>query len=268
MRSMLFAFSFFAAAAIPVVSFGQMNNTGGRSGSSMGSTSGSSGFGSSMGSSGFGSGSSFGSAGFGTFGSGSSSATGNGFGAMGNGGGMGMGQQGMGMGGNQQGGNFLGVNANQFLGSSAGGQNQQGGRNGMNGMNGMGMNGMNGGNRAGGNRGGLNTMNSMMNGMNSGANNRQQPMVRPRQKVAFDYPAPKVEEIHTNMNTQLQRIAIKNPGLSNVMLTSEGPGQMVLRGVVKSEADAKLAANLVRLEPGVRSVRSELTFPPENAPAE
>ena len=193
---------------------------------------------------------------------------GSGFGGMGSGGmggmgssgmgGMGMGQGGMGMGGQQQG--FLGANnnPNQFLGR--GNAQQQGGM-GQNGM--MNQFGNNGGNR-GGNRGNLNTMNSMFgnSGMNSGMNNRQQQVIRPRQRVAFDYPAPKVEAMHVNLKSQLERVSLRHPGMSNVMLSVEPSGEMVLRGAVKSEADAKRAVNLVRLEPGVRTVRNELTFPP------
>eukprot|EP00475_Leptophrys_vorax_P014071 TRINITY_DN20453_c0_g1_i3.p1 TRINITY_DN20453_c0_g1~~TRINITY_DN20453_c0_g1_i3.p1 ORF type:complete len:138 (+),score=4.77 TRINITY_DN20453_c0_g1_i3:124-537(+) len=130
----------------------------------------------------------------------------------------------------------------------------------------MGQNGMMNqfGNNRGGTRGNnLNTMNSMFgsNGMNSGMNRPQQ-VIRPRQKVAFDYPAPKVDTLHVNLKSQLDRVALRNPGMTNVMVSVEPSGELVLRGAVKSEADAKLAANLVRLEPGVRSVRNELTFPP------
>jgi hypothetical protein len=166
----------------------------------------------------------------------------------------GLGQGGLG---NQQQGGFLGVNnnPNQFLGR--GNANQQGamGQNGM--MNQF-------GNNRGATRGNnLNTMNSMFgaNGMNSGMNRPQQ-VIRPRQKVAFDYPAPKVDTLHVNLKSQLERVALRNPGISNVMISIEPGGELVLRGAVKTEAEAKLAANLVRLEPGVRSVRNELTFPP------
>jgi len=260
MRSLILSCSLIAAIGIPLSASAQMNNGGGggRTGST-GSTGmgGSSGFGSSgfgnAGSSGFGnSGSSFGSSGFGQGGMGS--------GGMGSTGMGGMGQNGMGMGGQQQGGNFLGANnnPNQFLGR--GNTGQQGG---------MGQNGMMnqfGNNNRGGNRGNnLNTMNSMlggMNGMNSGMNNRSQQVIRPRQRVAFDYPVPKTDTMHVNLKSQLERVAVRNPGMSNVLLSVDPSGELVLRGAVKSEADAKLAVNLVRLEPGVRSVRNELTFPP------
>jgi hypothetical protein len=258
MRSLLLTCSLVAALGFPVSAFAQLNSGGG--GGRTGST-GSSGMGGSsgFGSSGFGTAGSsggFGSSGFGSAGSGMGSG-GMGSGGMGSGGMGGMGQGGMG--GQQQGGNFLGVNNNQTQFLGRGNTGQQGGM----GQNGMNQFGNNGGNR-GGNRGNnLNTMNSMLgnSGMNSGMN-RQQPAVRPRQKVAFDYPVPKTDTLHVNLKSQLDRISLRHPGMSNVLLSTEPSGELVLRGAVKSEADAKRAVNLVRLEPGVRSVRNELTFPP------
>lgn len=262
MRSLFLTCSLVAAFGMPASAIAQLNNGGGRgsSGSSGmgGSSFGSSGFGGAGSSGGFGS-SGFGSAGSGMGGSGFGGMGSGGTGGMGSGGMGGMGQGGMGgMGGQQQG--FLGANnnPNQFLGR--GNAQQQGGM-GQNGM--MNQFGNNGGNR-GGNRGNnLNTMNSMLgnSGMNSGMN-RQQPVIRPRQKVAFDYPAPKTDTLHVTLKSQLDRISLRHPGMTNVLVSSESNGELVLRGAVKSEADAKRAVNLVRLEPGVRSVRNELTFPP------
>ncbi len=261
MRSLFLTCSLVAALGLPASAYAQMNSGGSRGSTGSSGMSGSSGFGSSgfgtAGSSGgFGS-SGFGSAGSGMGGMGSGGMGSGGMGGMGSGGMGGMGQGGMG--GQQQGGNFLGVNNNQtqFLGRGSTGQ--QGGM----GQNGMNQFGNNGGNR-GGNRGNnLNTMNSMLgnSGMNSGMN-RQQPAVRPRQKVAFDYPAPKTDTLHVNLKSQLDRISLRHPGMTNVLVSSESNGELVLRGAVKSEADAKRAVNLVRLEPGVRTVRNELTFPP------
>jgi hypothetical protein len=260
MRSLFLTCSLVAAIGLPASAFAQMNSGGSRgsTGSSgmSGSSFGSSGFGGAGSSGGFGS-SGFGSAGSGMGSMGSGGMGSGGMGGMGSGGMGGMGAGQGGMGGQQQG--FLGVNSNQnqFLGR--GNTQQQGGM----GQNGMNQFGNNGGNR-GGNRGNnLNTMNSMLgnSGMNSGMN-RQQPAVRPRQKVAFDYPAPKTDTLHVTLKSQLDRISLRHPGMTNVLVSSESNGELVLRGAVKSEADAKRAVNLVRLEPGVRSVRNELTFPP------
>jgi hypothetical protein len=166
----------------------------------------------------------------------------------------------------QQGGGFLGRNTNQqqFLGGNNQGQNQ-----GMN-QGRMGANGMAnllGNTNRGGNRGGMNLMNSQM-GNFGGSNTNQAPVIRPRQRVAFDYPAPKSEALQTSLQGQITKVSIKNPRLSNVMVTTNAGGEVVIRGAVKSEADAKLAENLVRLEPGVRSVRNELTFIPTEPKAD
>lgn len=238
---------------------GGRGTTGAGGGGGLGSTSafgGSSGMGSGGGTGGFGS-SGFGQAGMSSGGMGSG---GMGSGGMG-GGGLGGGQQGMGMGGQQGGGSFIGGNnPSQFLGGNAQG-GQQNGRGG----NAMGMNGMGGqfgnANRGGGNRNNLNLMNSMFgnNGGNSMSNNAAP--IRPRQRVAFEYQVPTSELLNVNLQTQLKQVSVRKPGLTNVLLSMNPGGEVVLRGVVKSEADARLAQNLVRLEPGVRSVRNELTFP-------
>lgn len=249
---------------VPGIAFAQMGGSGSRMGASGSSGFGTAGFGSSIGG---GTGStSFGNMGsLGTSGGGGMGAGGMGAGGMGMGmGGMGqggMGQQGMG---GQQGGNFIGTNANQnqFLGRN--GQGQQGA---------MGMNGMM--NQLGGNRGGagrnngnnVNTMNSMFGGANnSNANN--QPVIRPRQKVAFEYTVAKGEVLQTKLQNHLTKVALRNPNLTNVMLTTDGGGEVTMRGAVANEAQAKLAANLLRLEPGVRTIRNELTFPPAKSDAE
>lgn len=186
-----------------------------------------------------------------------------GTGGMGTGGmGQGLGQGGIGLQGmgGQQGGNFIGSNANQnqFLGRNV--QGQQGG---------MGMNAMNqfGGNRGGGrnNANNINTMNSMFGGAN---NANSHPVIRPRQKVAFDYPVPKGDALQTKLQNHLVKVSLRNPTLSNVMLTTNGGGEIVMRGAVSTEAQARLAENLLRLEPGVRTIRNELTFPPAKTDAE
>lgn len=168
---------------------------------------------------------------------------------------MGLGGQGMGGIGQNQGGGFIGGNNGQGL-IGRNGQNQ----NGLGGMNGM-MNQFGGGNMNRGQRGNmnLNAINSMFgNNGNSSANHA--PPIRPRQKVAFDYPVPKSEVLQTNLQSQLTQVAKRNPKLSNILVSSGDAGEVILRGVVKTEADAKLAEHLVRFEPGVRSVRNELTF--------
>ena len=167
-------------------------------------------------------------------------------------GGMGAGGMGaMGAGGRtgQQG--MLGTNQNQtFLGRNA--QQTQNGAMGMNGMN----------SNRGGARGNLNTMNTMNQMMNNGGNSNanNHPIIRPRQRVAFDYPVPKAETMQWNLQTHLARVSLKKPGLTNVVLVANPGGEVVMRGEVRTESDSKLAETLLKLEPGVRSVRNELTL--------
>ncbi len=225
------------------------NNTGsgnsgfGNTGSSGFGTTGSSGFGS-MNSSGLG-----GSSGFGSTG-------GSGFVSSGFGGQNGQGtnaQSGFGgqnqLGANGNNGGILGrnTNQNQFLGRNV--QNQ-----GVGGNNNLG-----GGRGGGGNR--RNGAEALGGGGANAGNANQTPVVRPRQKVAFDYPQPKSDAIQITLEARLTKLSVKSPGLKSITVAVEDKGEVVLRGEVGSESEAKLAENLLRLEPGVRTVRNELTFP-------
>lgn len=205
-----------------------------------------------------------GSTGFGTNGSSGFGSTGGsgatGFGAQNGQGTNGQsgfgGQNQLGANGNNNGG-ILGrnTNQNQFLGRNV--QNQGAGGN-------MGQ----GGGRGGGGNRGNNGQNSQNGGGGNGANANQIPLVRPRQKVAFDYRLPTSEAIQTTLETRLTKLSVKTPGLKSVVLDIEDKGEVVLRGEVGSESDAKLAENMLRLEPGVRTIRNELTFPASATPDE
>lgn len=222
-------------------------NTGaGNSGTSgFGSTS-STAFGN-AGSSGLAGSSAFGSSGESGFGSGSGST---GFGSL-NGqnanGQMGLGGQNQ-LGANGSNGGLLGrnTNQNQFLGRNL--QNQ-----GTSGNTGL------GGGRSDGR--GSNGLNALNGGGGNGTTANQTPLVRPRQKVAFDYRLPTSDAIQTTLETRLTRLSVKAPGLKSVMVAVEEKGEVVLRGEVGSAAESKLAENMLRLEPGVRTVRNELAFP-------
>lgn len=226
------------------------------------------GSGSSMFSSGTGGGSSFGSSGLGgTGGTGGFGQSGGlGQGGFGQQGGTGFGQnRNTGLTGQNQNNGFLGVNnnPNNFIGRNNQGQN--GNMNGQTGNVGR-------GNQRGGNNRQLdsNLMN-MLNGNNQqggGGGQSQQPVIRPRQKVAFEYPQPKLEAVVATTQTRLQKLAVRYPHLGDVQLAQETDGTIVLRGSAPTEADAKVAESMIRLEPGVRKIRNELTFPPPKPEAE
>ena len=161
------------------------------------------------------------------------------------------------LGANGNNGGILGrnTNQNQFLGRNA--QNQ-----GVGGNNGQG-----GGRGGGGNR---RTGQESLNGGGgaNGGNANQSQLVRPRLEVGFDFPKPKTGNIQVALETRLTKLAVKTPGMKSITVAVEDKGEVILRGEVGSESESKLAVELLRLEPGVQSIRSELTFPAAEPAAE
>jgi hypothetical protein len=259
------------ACLIANSAWGQNTSMFGRSsvsnrGSSMGTGSG---FGSSFGGmSGFGSGGlgSFG-GGLGGFGGGmggfgSTGLGGQGFGGMR--GGSGFGNQNMGLGGAAQGG-FVGRNtdASQFVGRNAntGGAQGQFGAGNRN----TNLNRQNSTGGLGGRNLGLN-LDQGLNANQGGAASNQVPMLRAPQRVAFEFTRPQPTSFASNLQKHFNKLTARNEALKNVTLSVEDDGTAVLQGEAASLAAARLAERLVRLEPGVKNVRSELTVPePEKA---
>lgn len=91
----------------------------------------------------------------------------------------------------------------------------------------------------------------------NGGKARKTSQVRPRQKVAFEYNAKAAATVAATASVRLDRMTLKNPSLKGVDVAVQD-NQIVLRGRVKTSEQARLAENIVRLEPGVRSVRNEL----------
>ena len=85
---------------------------------------------------------------------------------------------------------------------------------------------------------------------------------RPQYRIAFaTAPHPRIA-IRQVVRTRLQKILAPRVKLRDLQVEVQGNGQVVLRGEVDSEAARRLAENLIRLEPGVRSIRNELTVQP------
>jgi hypothetical protein len=156
---------------------------------------------------------------------------------------------------------FLGANnnPNSFLGRNTQGQNanfntNQGGQR----------------NRGGQQRGLdqqlMNLLNGNGQGQYGGNNlNSQNTGVRPRQKIAFEHPAVPSHAVVTTVQTRFVKLSDRYPHLKGVDLTVAEDGVVVLRGEVASQHQAKVTESLVRLEPGVKTVRNELSYP--SAPA-
>ena len=83
--------------------------------------------------------------------------------------------------------------------------------------------------------------------------------VRPQQRIAFDFPARNSNAIESTLKSRFGVVASRQAGLNGVTITSEAEGVVVLSGEVNSEDSKRLAGVLARIEPGVRSVRNELT---------
>lgn len=89
---------------------------------------------------------------------------------------------------------------------------------------------------------------------------QSQRVVRPRLQIAFDHTPVAVTAVQTNLNAEFRRLQTSRPELQNVQIQMGGNREVVLRGRVGSENDKKLAAMLARMEPGVRTVKNELTI--------
>src|SRR5262249_57986395 len=78
-------------------------------------------------------------------------------------------------------------------------------------------------------------------------------------QVRFDAPPAAPAAIFTDLRGTLDRSnMIANP--AGVQVLVEG-NNVTLRGAVKDEDEARMIVGMVRLTPGVREIRNELTFP-------
>jgi hypothetical protein len=171
------------------------------------------------------------------------------------------------------------------LGQAGFGATQFGGGFGSSGMGGMGMNGGMGGQsfvgRDGGDmnavmsqmgRAGTQFFNTMNQNMRSGRNNRnrqqqfngegegedERPEMRIRLEVGFAAPRPAPTALARTLQNRIDRLAVDH-NLGRPQVSVEGD-TVVLRGVADSESQILVLANLISLEPGVRTVRNEMTL--------
>ncbi|MFQ5735030.1 MAG: BON domain-containing protein [Planctomycetaceae bacterium] len=82
--------------------------------------------------------------------------------------------------------------------------------------------------------------------------------LRPITRVAFRYPQRAMANVNVALRTRFTRLARRRPRFRGVNASLGGDGMVVLTGSVGSEDAKSLAANLARLEPGVRTVTNRL----------
>jgi hypothetical protein len=122
----------------------------------------------------------------------------------------------------------------------------------------------------------LNAFNQIFQGLarNGGGNGRgsnQAPperfQLRPTLRVGFDHtPITATASVTSpRFEKRFAGITERRPQLTGVNIASDYEGRVVLRGTVASEDSKKLAAALLRLEPGVRDVVNEITVEPPTA---
>ncbi len=101
----------------------------------------------------------------------------------------------------------------------------------------------------------------------AGAANQQGRTIRPQLVVGFDHIRPPAEKTQTAIATRFSKLASKAQ-FQNIDVAVEGD-VAILRGEVDTERSGKVAVVLARMEPGIKSVRNELTVakPVEPAPA-
>jgi hypothetical protein len=118
---------------------------------------------------------------------------------------------------------------------SFGRNNQRGGGGGGFGQNGFGMNGN--------------------QGFNTGSSATPR-VVRPQQRIAFEYTPRPQSQVQASVATQFTRL--QGVQFQGVAVSMDEAGEVTLTGNVPTEDARKLAAVLARIEPGVRSVSNNL----------
>jgi BON domain len=160
--------------------------------------------------------------------------------------------------------NFSGMTGGQRMGGTGFGGTGTTGMGGMGmggmgmggmGLGGMGMGGMGLGGMGMGGLGGMMGGRGMTGGQQTGRNTRQ---VRAQLRIGFEYAGLSNTARTTTVNTHLARLPMP-AHLKSIDVAVDGR-TAILRGVVKSQADARMIERLVKLEPGIDNVRSELVI--------
>ncbi len=86
--------------------------------------------------------------------------------------------------------------------------------------------------------------------------------IRSALRVSFDFPQPEQSNIGRAAanRVSLQRFLLRRPELAGVTLQQESNGVVILTGEVEDAETRRLAAGLIRLQPGVRGVMNQLSL--------
>ena len=90
-----------------------------------------------------------------------------------------------------------------------------------------------------------------------GGQRRSAAALQPQHRLAFDFPAPLASDVTQQLRVRFRELAPRT-ALGDVQIDFGG-GQARLRGTVSTPEARRLAEQLVRLEPGVRSIQNEIT---------
>ncbi len=107
--------------------------------------------------------------------------------------------------------------------------------------------------------GGRTTSTNQQSNFNQQYGSQSRRTIRPQQKIAFNYPQRAVTVVQTRLSTHFQKLPTNRPQLQGVQIQMGANREVTLSGRVGSLDDKKLAAIMARMEPGVRTVKNELT---------
>lgn len=86
--------------------------------------------------------------------------------------------------------------------------------------------------------------------------------IRTALRVSFDFPSPSQSAFGNAVANQvsLQRFLVLRPELAGITVQQQANGVVVMTGEVQDAETRRLATGLLRIQPGVRSVRDQLTL--------
>jgi hypothetical protein len=122
----------------------------------------------------------------------------------------------------------------------------------------------------------LQRLNQQFGGSNQNrntANTQGTRTIRPSLRLGFT-PTPRpTEDLRTSLGKQIQALTVKVPRLADgrseyasVKFDFGNRGEVILTGEVPNDDAGRLLANILRMEPGVTSVRNDLTTAPAATP--